>query len=131
MAWSQPAAGDKVSFQRPFDSPASRAPISPFSTAVALTPRHKLVEAFHPANLVIIIATVLTLIATGFHVGKWLKMYTIETVIVNACHNGLGDVMILTSRAHGIDTIRTGFDPDRGAVTVTLAIIAMAHFKIL
>jgi malate:Na+ symporter len=105
-----------------------------FSTAVALTPWHELVEAFHPANLVTIIATVLTLTATGFYVGKWLKMYPIETAIVNACHSGLGgtgDVMILTA-AERMELMPFAQVATRigGAITVTLAIIAMAHFNI-
>jgi malate:Na+ symporter len=105
-----------------------------FSTAVALTPWHELVEAFHPANLVTIIATVLTLTATGFTVGKWLKMYPIETAIVNACHSGLGgtgDVMILTA-AERMELMPFAQVATRigGAITVTLAIIAIAHFKI-
>jgi malate:Na+ symporter len=106
-----------------------------FSTAVALTPWHELIEAFHPANLVTIVATVLTLTATGFHVGRWLNMYPIETAIVNACHSGLGgtgDVMILTA-AERMELMPFAQVATRigGAITVTLAIIAMAHFKIL
>ncbi|WFU19428.1 2-hydroxycarboxylate transporter family protein [Bradyrhizobium sp. CB3481] len=106
-----------------------------FSTAVALTPWHELVEAFHPANLVTIVATVLTLTATGFYVGKWLKMYPIEAAIVNACHSGLGgtgDVMILTA-AERMELMPFAQVATRigGAITVTLAIIAMAHFKIV
>jgi malate:Na+ symporter len=105
-----------------------------FSTAVALTPWHELSEAFHPANLVTIVATVLTLIATGFSVGKWLKMYPIEVGIVNACHSGLGgtgDVMILTA-AERTELMPFAQVATRigGAITVTLAIIAMAHFKV-
>jgi malate:Na+ symporter len=105
-----------------------------FSTAVALTPWHELVEALHPANLVTIIATVLTLTATGFTVGKWLKMYPIETAIVNACHSGLGgtgDVMILTA-AERMELMPFAQVATRigGAITVTLAVIAIAHFKI-
>lgn len=106
-----------------------------FSTAVALTPWHELVEAFHPANLVTIVATVVTLTMTGFYVGKLLKMYPIETAIVNACHSGLGgtgDVMILTA-AERMELMPFAQVATRigGAITVTLAIIAMVHFKVL
>jgi malate:Na+ symporter len=106
-----------------------------FSTAVALTPWHELVEVFHWANLVTIIATVLTLTATGFVVGRWLNMYPIETAIVNACHSGLGgtgDVMILTA-AERIELMPFAQVATRigGAITVTLAIIAVAHYKVL
>ena len=106
-----------------------------FSTAIALTPWHELVEAFHPANLVTVVATVLTLTATGFFVGRWLKMYPIETAIVNACHTGLGgtgDVMILTA-AERMELMPFAQVATRigGAITVTVAIIAMAQFKLL
>jgi malate:Na+ symporter len=105
-----------------------------FSTAVALTPWHELVEVFHLANLVTIVATVLTLTATGFVVGRWLKMYPIETAIVNACHSGLGgtgDVMILTA-AERMELMPFAQVATRigGAITVTLAIIAVAHYKV-
>jgi len=106
-----------------------------FSTAVALTPWHELVEAFHPANLVTIIATVLSLTATGYYVGRLLNMYPIETAIVNACHSGLGgtgDVMILTA-AERMELMPFAQVATRigGALTVTAAIVAMAHFKVL
>jgi malate:Na+ symporter len=106
-----------------------------FSTAVALTPWHELVAAFHPANLVTIVATVLSLIATGFYVGRLLGMYPIEAAIVNACHSGLGgtgDVMILTA-AERMELMPFAQVATRigGAITVTLAIIAMTHFKIV
>ncbi|WP_024509091.1 2-hydroxycarboxylate transporter family protein [Bradyrhizobium sp. ARR65] len=106
-----------------------------FSTAVALTPWHELVAAFHPANLITIVATVVTLTATGFYVGRCMKMYPIESAIVNACHSGLGgtgDVMILTA-AERMELMPFAQVATRigGAITVTLAIIAMAHFKVL
>jgi len=110
-------------------------PPSVYGVAVALTPWHELVEAFHPANLVTIIATVVTLTATGFYVGRLLKMYPIETAIVNACHSGLGgtgDVMILTA-AERMELMPFAQVATRigGAITVTLAIVAMAQFKII
>ena len=106
-----------------------------FSTAVALTPWHELVDAFHPANLVTIVATVLALIGTGYVVGRWLAMYPIETAIVNACHSGLGgtgDVMILTA-AERMELMPFAQVATRigGALTVTAAMVAMAHFKIV
>lgn len=106
-----------------------------FCTAVALTPWHELVEAFHPANLVTIVATVTALVATGYAVGRRLGMYPIETAIVNACHSGLGgtgDVMILTA-AERMALMPFAQVATRigGALTVTAAIVAMAHFKVL
>lgn len=106
-----------------------------FSTAVALTPWHELVAAFHPANLVTIVATVLALTGTGFVVGRMTGLYPIEAAIVNACHSGLGgtgDVMILTA-AERMELMPFAQVATRigGAITVTVALIAMAHFKVL
>ena len=76
-----------------------------------------------------------TLTATGFFVGRWLKMYPIEVAIVNACHSGLGgtgDVMILTA-AERVELMPFAQVATRigGAITVTLAIIAVAHYKVI
>jgi CCS family citrate carrier protein len=71
-----------------------------FAIGVSLTPWDKLMAAFTIANLVTIVATVVTLMATGALVGRLLNMYPIETAIVNACHSGqggTGDVAILTA----------------------------------
>ena len=105
-----------------------------FSTAVALTPWRELVAAFHPANLVTVVATVLTLVAAGFGVGRLMGLYPIEAAIVNACHSGLGgtgDVMILTA-AERMELMPFAQVATRigGAVTMTLSLIAMAHFRL-
>jgi len=71
-----------------------------FAIGVALTPWDKLVAAFHFANIITIMSTVVTIMATGFAVGKFMNMYQIETAIVNACHSGqgcTGDVANLTA----------------------------------
>ena len=71
-----------------------------FAIGVSLTPWDKLMAAFTAANLVTIVATVFTLMATGAFIGRLMKMYPIETAIVNACHSGqggTGDVAILTA----------------------------------
>ncbi|KAF1048148.1 MAG: Citrate/malate transporter [Herbaspirillum frisingense] len=60
----------------------------------------KLMAAFSPAYFVICATIVLAMVATGFFVGAWLKMYPVESAIVTACHSGLGgtgDVAILSS----------------------------------
>lgn len=60
----------------------------------------ELVAAFTPGYFAICAATVLTLVASGFFVGKWLGMYPVESGIVTACHSGLGgtgDVAILSA----------------------------------
>ncbi|OWY30744.1 2-hydroxycarboxylate transporter family protein [Herbaspirillum robiniae] len=60
----------------------------------------KLIAAFSPAYFVICAVIVLAMVAAGFFVGAWLKMYPVESAIVTACHSGLGgtgDVAILSS----------------------------------
>ena len=104
-----------------------------FAIGVALTPWDKLVAAFQPANVVTIVATVTTLIGTGFGVARWVGMYPIDVAIVNACHSGqggTGDVAILTAadrmRLMPFAQIATRIG---GAVVVTLTLIAHARFR--
>jgi malate:Na+ symporter len=104
-----------------------------FAFAVAQTPWHELVAAFHLANLITIVATVATLTASGYFVGRWLGMYPIEAAIVNATHSGLGgtgDVMIL-SAAERMELMPFAQVATRigGAITVTLALIALSRIK--
>jgi malate:Na+ symporter len=71
-----------------------------FAIGVSMTPWDKLMAAFNLPNLITIVSTVATLMATGGLVGYWLNMYPIETAIINACHSGqggTGDVAILTA----------------------------------
>ena len=103
-----------------------------FAIGVALTPWDKLVAAFTIPNLITIVATVSTIMATGFFVGRWMNMYPIEAAIVNACHSGqggTGDVAILTA-ANRMQLMPFAQIATRigGAITVTLALIAMARF---
>lgn len=101
-----------------------------FAIGVALTPWDKLMAAITVPNLITIVATVATLMGTGFVVGRWLGMYPIETAIVNACHSGqggTGDVAILTA-ANRMQLMPFAQIATRigGAITVTLSLIAMA-----
>ena len=102
-----------------------------FAVGVAITPWDKLMSAFHLANIITIFATVSTLMATGFIVGRWLKMYPIETAIINATHSGqggTGDVAILTAANRMVlmpfaqVATRIG-----GAITVTLVLIVLSR----
>ncbi|MDE1918189.1 MAG: 2-hydroxycarboxylate transporter family protein [Sphingomonadales bacterium] len=71
-----------------------------FAIGVALTPWDKLIAAFTPAMIITIVATVASLMASGFFVGRWLGMYPIEAAIVTGCRasqGGTGDVAILTA----------------------------------
>ncbi len=102
-----------------------------FAIGVALTPWDKLVAAFTLPYLVTIVSTVVAVIATGFFVGGWLKMYPIDTAIVTACHSGqggTGDVAILTAgnrmQLMPFAQIATRIG---GAVTVTSVLIILTQ----
>jgi malate:Na+ symporter len=99
-----------------------------FAIGVALTPWDKLIAAFNAPTLITIVATVATLMGTGFAVAGFLKMYPIDVAIVNACHSGqggTGDVAIL-SAANRMSLMPFAQIATRigGAITVTLALIA-------
>jgi malate:Na+ symporter len=103
-----------------------------FAIGVAMTPWSNLVAALAPGNIVTIFVTVATLMATGFLVAGRLGMYPVDVAIVNACHSGqggTGDVAILTA-ANRLQLMPFAQIATRigGAVTVLLALTAMAHF---
>jgi len=102
-----------------------------FAIGVSLTPWDKLLAAFTVPNLITIVSTVVTLMATGALVGRWLNMYPIEAAIVNACHSGqggTGDVAILTA-ANRMTLMPFAQIATRigGAVTVTIVLIVLSH----
>jgi malate:Na+ symporter len=102
-----------------------------FAIGVAMTPWDKLMAAFNLPNLITIVATVATLMATGGFVGRLLNMYPIETAIINACHSGqggTGDVAILTA-ANRMQLMPFAQIATRigGAITVTLVIILLGR----
>ena len=104
-----------------------------FAIGVALTPWDKLVAAFNITNVITIASTVVTLIATGFFVGRHLKMYPIETAVVNACHSGqggTGDVAILTA-ANRMQLMPFAQIATRigGAVTVTAVLLILGYVR--
>jgi len=103
-----------------------------FAIGVALTPWDELVAAFTIGNLITIVATVSSLMGTGFVLARYLKMYPIDTAIVNACHSGqggTGDVAILTA-ANRMQLMPFAQIATRigGAIMVTLALIALGRF---
>lgn len=103
-----------------------------FAIGVAMTPWDKLMAAFTLVNVVTIAATVVTLMGTGFVVGRLMKMYPIDTAIVNACHSGqggTGDVAILTA-ANRMQLMPFAQIATRigGAIVVTVTLILVAHF---
>jgi malate:Na+ symporter len=104
-----------------------------FMVGVAITPWDGLIKAFHPANIATIVATVMTLIATGFAIAKWVNIYPIEAAIVNATHSGqggTGDIAILTASNRMVlmpfaqVATRIG-----GAIVVTIALIVLSQIK--
>jgi Na+/citrate or Na+/malate symporter len=103
-----------------------------FAIGVSLTPWNKLMAAFTIANLITIVATVFTLMATGAFIGRLMSMYPIETAIVNACHSGqggTGDVAILTA-ANRMQLMPFAQIATRigGAITVTLVLVILKWF---
>jgi malate:Na+ symporter len=104
-----------------------------FAIGVALTPWDKLMAAFQIANIVTIVSTVVTLMGTGFVVGRWMGMYPIETAVVNACHSGqggTGDVAILTA-ANRMALMPFAQIATRigGAITVTLTLVVLSRLS--
>lgn len=102
-----------------------------FAIGVALTPWDKLIAAFHFANAITIVSTVVTLMATGFLVGRWMGMYPIECAVVNACHSGqggTGDVAILTA-ANRMALMPFAQIATRigGAITITVVLIILSR----
>ena len=102
-----------------------------FAIGVSLTPWDKLVAAFNLPYVLTIVSTVVSIMATGYVVGGWLKMYPIDTAIVTACHSGqggTGDVAILTA-ANRMQLMPFAQIATRigGAITVTLVLIALTQ----
>jgi len=102
-----------------------------FAIGVSMTPWDKLIAAFNLPNLITIVSTVATLMATGGLIGRWLNMYPIEVAIINACHSGqggTGDVAILTA-ANRMQLMPFAQIATRigGAITVTLVLITLSR----
>jgi malate:Na+ symporter len=102
-----------------------------FAIGVALTPWERLMAAFAPRNLLTIIATVLALVATGFFVGRWMRLFPIDTAIVIACRagqGGTGDVAILTA-ANRMQLMPFAQIATRigGAITITVTLLLLAR----
>ncbi|MES2113963.1 MAG: 2-hydroxycarboxylate transporter family protein [Pseudomonadota bacterium] len=102
-----------------------------FAIGAAMTPWEKLIASFTMVNLVTIVSTVATLMATGYVVGRRIGMYPIEAAIINACHSGqggTGDVAILTA-ANRMQMMPFAQIATRigGAIVVTLALFAMSR----
>ena len=104
-----------------------------FAIGVALTPWDRLTASFTAPVVITIVATVATLIGTGFLAGRLIGLYPIDTAIVTACHSGqggTGDVAILTA-ANRMTLMPFAQIATRigGAITVTLSLLALAQFR--
>jgi len=102
-----------------------------FAIGVAKTPWEKLMGAFNLPTLATIVATVASLMGTGFLVARLVRLYPIEAAIVNACHSGqggTGDVAILTA-ANRMQLMPFAQIATRigGAIMVTLTLILFAR----
>lgn len=103
-----------------------------FMVGVAITPWESLMAAFTFSNLIVIISTVLSLVTTGFFVGKKMGMHPIDVAIVSCCQSGqggTGDVAIL-SAGNRMSLMPFAQIATRigGAINVTLALVVLAHF---
>ena len=103
-----------------------------FAIGVAKTPWEKLMSAFNAAEIITILGTVLTLVATGFFVGRLVNIYPVESGIVAACRasqGGTGDVAIL-SACDRMNMMPFAQVATRigGAITVTLALALFAKY---
>ena len=105
-----------------------------FAVGVAITPWEELVNAFTLTNLLVIISTVATLVATGFFVGKKIGMHPIDVAIVSCCQSGqggTGDVAILTAgnrmslMPFAQIAARIG-----GAINVSISLLVLGNFLI-
>lgn len=103
-----------------------------FAIGVSKTPWEKLMSAFNVAEIITIAGTVLTLVATGFFVGRLVNIFPVESGIVAACRasqGGTGDVAILSAcdrmsmMPFAQVATRIG-----GAITVTLALALFAKY---
>jgi Na+/citrate or Na+/malate symporter len=104
-----------------------------FAIGASMTPWDKLVAAFNVINLITIVSTVASLIATGYFVGRKMNMYPIEAAIITACHSGqggTGDVAILTA-ADRMQLMPFAQIATRigGAITVTLTLIVLSRLN--
>lgn len=103
-----------------------------FCVGVVLTPWKPLVAAFSLPIVITIACTVVTLAGTGFLVARRWRMHPVETAIITVCHagsGGTGDVAILSAgRRMGLMATAQVSTKIGGFITVTLALLAYAHF---
>jgi Na+/citrate or Na+/malate symporter len=102
-----------------------------FAFSAALLSWEKLLEGFAIPNLVTIVATVFSIMATGFVVARWVNLFPIDTAVVNLTHSGMGgagDIAILSAcdrmQLMPFAQIATRIG---GAIVVVLALFALGR----
>lgn len=83
--------------------------------------------------IIVCVAVVVSMTVSGFFIGKFVKMYAVESAIVTCCHSGLGgtgDVAIL-SASNRMELMPFAQISTRigGAATVILASILLRMFS--
>ncbi|KAB2329618.1 2-hydroxycarboxylate transporter family protein [Bacillus mesophilum] len=92
-------------------------------------PLEDVVKIVTPSYIVVCVAVVVAMVATGYFVGKLMNMHPIDSAIVTGCHSGLGgtgDVAIL-SASNRMSLMPFAQIATRlgGAATVILAIMLL------
>lgn len=102
-----------------------------FAVGVAITPWDALMHAFALSNIIVIVATVLTVVGTGFFVARKLGMYPVDAAAVSCTQcgqGGTGDVAILSAgnrmQLMPFAQIATRIG---GAINVTLSLIVLSR----
>lgn len=95
-------------------------------------PLEDVVKIVTPGYVVVCAAVVISMVATGYFVGKFMKMHPVDAAIVTGCHSGLGgtgDVAIL-SASNRMSLMPFAQVATRlgGASTVILATLLMKLF---
>jgi Na+/citrate or Na+/malate symporter len=100
-----------------------------FAVAIAMTPWASVKEALHPDSLILITLVVLALTVAGFFVGRWVRLFPVESALINACHTGAGgtgNVAILTAAERlGLMPFAQIATRIGGAITVTLTLLIL------
>jgi len=99
---------------------------------VVYTPWSSLIATVTVGYVAICIASVISMVLSGFYVGKLMNMYPVEAALVTSCHSGLGgtgDVAIL-SAANRMELMPFSQVSTRigGAATVILATVLLKLF---
>lgn len=100
-----------------------------FAAGMTIIPWEKLAAAFNLPFIVTVFSTVISLMATGFLVGRKVGLFPIEAAIVTGCHSGMGgsgDIAIL-SAAHRLSLMPFAQISTRigGVIVVIIALLAI------